>query len=97
MAHSETQFPANLRAKGPPCGGVQAVLPGAALPCSESEFLVRLGESVRETRALRKMSRRELARRSGISERYIARIEAGKGNVSIMLLLRIAQAIRGCR
>lgn len=97
VAHSETQFPANLRAKGPSCGGVQAALLGAALPCSESEFLARLGESVRETRALRKMSRRELARRSGISERYIARIEAGKGNVSIMLLLRIAQAIRGCR
>ncbi|QWG15868.1 helix-turn-helix domain-containing protein [Bradyrhizobium sediminis] len=43
---------------------------------------------------LRGMSRRELARRSGISERYIAQIEVGKGNVSIMLLLRIAQAFR---
>lgn len=51
---------------------------------------------MRETRTLRKMSRRELGRKSGISERYIARIEAGKGNVSIMLLLRIAQAIRCC-
>ena len=44
---------------------------------------------------LRNMSRRELARRSGISVRYIALIEAGKGNVSIVLLLRIAHAIRG--
>ncbi|MES2197768.1 MAG: helix-turn-helix domain-containing protein [Pseudomonadota bacterium] len=67
------------------------------MPCSESEFLARLGDCVRDTRALRKMSRRELARKSGISERYIAKIEAGKGNVSIMLLLRIAQAIRCCR
>jgi transcriptional regulator with XRE-family HTH domain len=40
------------------------------------------------------MSRRQLADRSGISERYIAQIEAGKGNVSIMLLLRIAHAVR---
>jgi transcriptional regulator with XRE-family HTH domain len=40
------------------------------------------------------MSRRELARQSGISERYIAQIEAGRGNVSIVLLLRLAQAIR---
>jgi transcriptional regulator with XRE-family HTH domain len=40
------------------------------------------------------MSRRELARQSGISERYVAQIEAGKGNVSIVLLLRIAYAIR---
>jgi XRE family aerobic/anaerobic benzoate catabolism transcriptional regulator len=43
---------------------------------------------------LRNMSRRELARRSRISERYLAQIEAGKGNVSIVLLLRIAHAIR---
>ena len=45
-------------------------------------------------RAMRDMSRRELARRARISERYIARIEAGKGNVSIVLLLRIAYAVR---
>jgi XRE family aerobic/anaerobic benzoate catabolism transcriptional regulator len=46
-------------------------------------------------RSLRDMSRRELARRSKISERYLAMIEAGKGNVSIVLLLRIAHAVRG--
>ena len=40
------------------------------------------------------MSRKELARQSDISERYVAQIEAGKGNVSIVLLLRIACAIR---
>jgi len=39
------------------------------------------------------MSRRELARRSGISERYIAQIEGSKGNVSMVLLLRLASAI----
>jgi len=49
---------------------------------------------VRGMRMLREMSRRELARRSRVSERYIAQIEAGKGNVSIVLLLRIAHAIR---
>jgi DNA-binding XRE family transcriptional regulator len=60
----------------------------------ESEFLALLGDRVREMRVLREMSRRELARKSRVSERYIAQIEAGKGNVSIMLLLRIAHAIR---
>jgi XRE family aerobic/anaerobic benzoate catabolism transcriptional regulator len=45
-------------------------------------------------RLLREMSRRQLARKSGVSERYIAQIEAGKGNVSIVLLLRIARAGR---
>jgi transcriptional regulator with XRE-family HTH domain len=45
-------------------------------------------------RALRGMSRRELARLSGLSERFVAQIEAGKGNVSIVRLLRIALAFR---
>ena len=65
-----------------------------APPYSETEFLVLLGDRVRATRLERDMSRRELARKSRVSERYIAQIEAGKGNVSIVLLLRIAHAIR---
>ena len=60
----------------------------------ESEFLTQLGGRVREMRALHGMSRRELARRSGLSERYVAQIEAGKGNVSIVRLLRIALVFR---
>lgn len=76
-----------------------AAMPGSdfALPYSESEFLTQLGERVRASRLRCDMSRRELARKSGISERYIAQIEAGKGNVSIVLLLRLAFAIRGGR
>ena len=91
MANSETRS----RAEAPSDSAAQATLPGTdVLPYSESEFLAELGDRVRDTRLLRDMSRRELARKSGISERYIAQIEAGKGNVSIMLLLRIAHAIR---
>ena len=45
-------------------------------------------------RALHGMSRRELARRSAMSERFVAQIEAGKGNVSIVRLLRIALVFR---
>jgi DNA-binding XRE family transcriptional regulator len=66
----------------------------AARPYSETEFLGLLGDRVRGMRLLREMSRRQLARKSRVSERYIAQIEAGKGNVSIVLLLRIAHAIR---
>jgi DNA-binding XRE family transcriptional regulator len=61
---------------------------------SENDFLAQLGERVRTVRLSRDMSRRQLADRSGISERYIAQIEAGKGNVSITLPLRIAHAVR---
>ena len=72
-------------------------LPGGAAPppYSETQFLAELGERLRSSRARCYLSRRELARRSGISERYIAQIEAGKGNVSIVLLLRLASAIHG--
>ena len=66
-------------------------------PYPASEFLGLLGDRVREMRHLCGMSRKELARQSRISERYVAQIEAGKGNVSIVLLLRIACAIRAAR
>jgi len=56
----------------------------------EQEFLAALGRRVRHMRALRGMSRKVLARVSGISERYIAQLESGKGNVSIKLLRRAA-------
>jgi XRE family aerobic/anaerobic benzoate catabolism transcriptional regulator len=48
---------------------------------------------VREIRARRGMSRRILARDSGVSERYLASLESGRGNVSILLLKQIAQAM----
>ncbi len=59
----------------------------------EVQFLDQLGQRVRDLRGQRGMSRKVLARTSGISERYIAQLESGKGNVSIVLLRRLAQAI----
>jgi XRE family aerobic/anaerobic benzoate catabolism transcriptional regulator len=60
---------------------------------SESGFLEQLGQRVRTMRALRGMSRKVLAKVSGISERYIAQLEAGRGNVSIVLLRRVSHAM----
>src|SRR5271156_4321410 len=62
-------------------------------PDPETGFLVELGQRVRTMRALRGMSRKVLAKVSGISERYIAQLESGKGNVSIVLLRRVANAM----
>lgn len=56
------------------------------------EFLAELGQRVRNIRRLREMSRKNLAQVSGISERYLAQLEGGAGNLSIMLLRRVAQA-----
>ncbi|MCA1456916.1 helix-turn-helix transcriptional regulator [Bradyrhizobium sp. BRP22] len=59
----------------------------------ETNFLEQLGQRVRTMRALRGMSRKVLAKVSGISERYIAQLESGKGNVSIVLLRRVSHAM----
>lgn len=60
---------------------------------TEASFLEQLGQRVRTMRGLRGMSRKVLAKVSGISERYIAQLESGKGNVSIVLLRRVSQAL----
>jgi XRE family aerobic/anaerobic benzoate catabolism transcriptional regulator len=62
-------------------------------PPEETAFLRALGERVREARAQRGMSRKILATASGVSERYLAQLEAGEGNVSVLLLREIARAL----
>jgi XRE family aerobic/anaerobic benzoate catabolism transcriptional regulator len=59
----------------------------------ERDYLTALGESVREARARLGISRKLLARDSGVSERYLAQLEAGQGNISILLLRQIARAL----
>jgi XRE family transcriptional regulator, aerobic/anaerobic benzoate catabolism transcriptional regulator len=59
----------------------------------ERDYLAALGERVREARARRGISRKLLARDSGVSERYLAQLEAGLGNISILLLRQIASAL----
>ena len=59
----------------------------------ERDYLARLGDRVREARARRGMSRKQLAAGSGVSERYLAQLETGQGNVSILLLRQIASAL----
>ncbi|MGH6663385.1 MAG: helix-turn-helix transcriptional regulator [Pseudolabrys sp.] len=56
-------------------------------------YLRRLGERVRMLRNQRGMTRKALAAHAKVSERYLAQLEVGKGNCSIVLLRRIARAI----
>lgn len=60
---------------------------------SNSDLLKTLGDRVRQARARRGMTRKLLARDSGVSERYLAQIETGQGNISILLLIQIARAL----
>ena len=77
------------------------VMQQAALPADERRehddetvaFLAELGRRVRERRDRRGQSRRALAAEAKVSERYLAQLEAGDGNVSIALLRRLAVAL----
>lgn len=64
-----------------------------AAPVPEGDFLLFLGKRVRELRNLRGMTRKMVAREAEVSERHLAQLEAGEGNVSIVLLRRIAAAL----
>ncbi len=61
---------------------------------SASQNLIRrLGQRVRSARERMGISRRELSERSGVSARYLAQLEVGEGNISIVLLHRISTAL----
>jgi XRE family transcriptional regulator, aerobic/anaerobic benzoate catabolism transcriptional regulator len=56
-------------------------------------ILAELGARVRGWRARRGMTRKQLAADSGLSERFLADVETGKGNVSINSLQAAAKAL----
>jgi XRE family transcriptional regulator, aerobic/anaerobic benzoate catabolism transcriptional regulator len=56
-------------------------------------FLSALGERVRALRAKRGVTRKTLSEQSGISERHLANLELGVGNVSILILLQIGDSL----
>lgn len=56
-------------------------------------YLRGIGARVKSLRALRGMSRRILAQSSAVSERYLAELESGNGNISILRLRQIAGAM----
>src|SRR5881398_2192060 len=55
--------------------------------------LSELGARVRAWRARRGVTRKQLAADSGLSERFLADVETGKGNVSINSLEAAARAL----
>lgn len=57
---------------------------------SGEDFLRALGSRVRELRNGRGMTRRALALKSNVSERHLAQLESGEGNISVLLLRRVA-------
>ena len=60
---------------------------------ADEAFAAEIGRMIRLGRARRGMSRRQLAQESGTSERYLAQIEGGTGNPSVLVLRAIADAL----
>ena len=56
-------------------------------------FVAAVGDRVRKARQRKGIARRVLAERSGVSQRYLAQLENGTGNISIALLLKVANAL----
>src|SRR5690242_15731681 len=77
-----------------PTGGTAAEMQAPiGLIESDPEFLSSLGRRVRDAREQRGMARKALARDAQVSERYLAQLEAGEGNASVVLLRRVAAAL----
>jgi XRE family transcriptional regulator, aerobic/anaerobic benzoate catabolism transcriptional regulator len=56
-------------------------------------FLTALGSRIRNLRATRGITRKMLAEQSGVSERFLAELETGSGNASVLLLRHLARAL----
>jgi XRE family aerobic/anaerobic benzoate catabolism transcriptional regulator len=56
-------------------------------------LLSRLGERLRATREERGLSLAELARRAGVSRRYLTEAEHGRANLSVGVLARLAEVL----
>ena len=59
----------------------------------DSNLLVGIGKRVREARERRGLARKTLSQHSSVSERYLAHLEAGEANVSVLLLRNVARAL----
>jgi XRE family transcriptional regulator, aerobic/anaerobic benzoate catabolism transcriptional regulator len=55
--------------------------------------LAALGERTKALRTGRGLTRKALARATGVSERHLANLEYGVGNASILVLLQVARAL----
>ena len=75
-----------------PCKSASWVQYSAGMD-AKSTLLSNLGRTVRAARQARSWTRRELAQRSGVSERFLAEIENGRGNPSLARLFDLAVSL----
>jgi len=67
---------------------------GSSLEPLRSPFLMALGERVRNLRSRKGMTRKAVALAADVSERHLANLEYGTGNVSVLVLLQVSHALQ---
>ena len=70
------------------------VAPSETAEEAREPFLAALGERAKALRTRRGLTRKALARATGVSERHLANLEYGVGNASILVLSQVAQALQ---
>jgi len=61
---------------------------------STDDFLLIIGNNIRELRKSRKWSQADLALKVGIHKSYIGAIENGRKNISLLKLARLARVFK---
>ena len=79
-------MPATVQRRAP------AVAPSAN-NSDDADFLAAMGRHAREARERRGMARKAISQNAGVSERYLAQLEAGEANASVLLLRSVARAL----
>jgi transcriptional regulator with XRE-family HTH domain len=57
------------------------------------EFLEQVGLSIQRMRRQKSLSQEKLAHDAGIDQAYLSRIEAGRSDIGLRMLLKISQAL----
>jgi XRE family aerobic/anaerobic benzoate catabolism transcriptional regulator len=65
----------------------------SAHDADDAAFLAGVGRRVREARERRGMARKVLSQQANVSERYLAQLEGGEANASVLLLRSVATAL----
>ena len=60
---------------------------------SEEQIEIKIGKRIKELRRVLGISQEELSFRSGVHRTYIASLEVGKRNISIVTLEKIVKAL----
>jgi transcriptional regulator with XRE-family HTH domain len=60
---------------------------------ADTALLRRLGLRVKVLRTHRQLSQEELAQAAGLDRTYVSRVERGAHNVTVLTLIRVAEAL----